>query len=415
MMYSANKTPGQWRAHGRYISRESAGTPPFGVFGMSSELADTVDAGELLSRWQSEGDSRLWKLIISPEFGERVDLSELTRQLMTRMEKDVGTRLEWVAVIHRNTEHPHVHAALRGIREDRTPLDLERDYVRAGVRAIAEDRCTRQLGYRTDADAMEAERREIDKRRFTSLDRIITRRADLFEDRASATHFALLQESDRLGVREQNVKARLVVLEAMGLAEQRSQGEWQVRRDFETVLRAMQRTTDRQKMLAAHGALLSDERLPFGVLDLRKLKNVEGRVLGHGEEESGRGAERHYLLLEGTDANVHLIYYTPEMEQARYHGKLQTNSFVRLQKLFEKGRPLIEVTDEGDSEKLLKNRHHFAERARLLQSRDDQIATGDFGGWLGRYRLALASAIPEHTELRERTLTRVRGEARSLR
>jgi hypothetical protein len=376
---------------------------------MSSELADTVDAGEPLSRWQLEGDPRLWKLIISPEFGERVDLSELTRQLMTRMEKDLGTRLEWIAVIHRNTEHPHVHVALRGVRDDRSPLQLQRDYVRSGVRAIAENLCTQKLGYRTHTDAMEAQRREIDERRFTSLDRIIARRSHLFENGASATHFVLLQESDRLSAREQNVNARLVVLEAMGLAEQRSQSEWQIRRDFETVLRAMQRTNDRQKMLAAHGALLSDERMPLGVVDLRKLIRVEGRVLGHGEEESDRGDGRHYLLLESTDAKVHLIYYTPEMEQARNQGKLRTNSFVRLQKLFENSRPLIEVTNEGDSEKLLKNRHHFLERAWSLRGREDQMAGTDFGGWLGRYQSALASAIHEDKQLLQHASTHARA------
>ncbi len=397
IVYSANKTPGQWRAHGRYVSRESAGTPAFGAFGASSGLSTAiVDAGETLGRWQSEGDPRVWKMII-------------TRQLMTRMEKDLGTRLEWVAVIHRNTEHPHVHVALRGVREDRSPLHLERDYVRNGVRAIAEDLCTRQLGYRTQADAVAAERREIGERRFTSLDRIIARRgSDSFEHRDSATHFIINLEPDLRRVREQNIKARFVVLNAMGLAEQHSLTEWHVRRDFETVLKAMQRTTDRQKMLAAHGGLLSDERLPFSVLDLCKLKIIEGRVLGHGEEEWGRGAGRHYLLLEGTDAQVHLIYYTPEMEQARNQGKLRTNSFVRLQKLFENGRPLIEVTDEGDSEKLLKNKHHFAERARSLRGRDDQIPVADFGGWLGRYRSALASAIQEQG--RERTSKRDKAE-----
>jgi type IV secretory pathway VirD2 relaxase len=350
-------------------------------------------------------------MIISPEFGDRVDLDELTRQLMMRMEKDLGTRLEWFAVIHRNTEHPHVHVGLRGVRDDRSPLHLERDYVRNGVRAIAEDLCTRQLGYRTQADAVAAERREIDERRFTSLDRIIARRgSDLFENRYSATHFVITLEPDPPRVRELNISARLVVLHAMGLAEQHSPTEWHVRRDFETVLKAMQRTTDRQKMLAANGALLSDERLPFSVLDLRKLKVVEGRVLAQGEDESGRGAGRHYLLLEGTDGHVHLVYYTPEMEQARNQGKLRTNSFVRLQKLFENGRPLIEVTDEGDAEKLLQNRHHFAERARPLRGRDDQIASDDFGGWLGRYRSALAAAIHEDIELRQRASTRAKAD-----
>jgi hypothetical protein len=28
---------------------------------------------EVLDRWQKAGDPRLWKIIISPEFGERID------------------------------------------------------------------------------------------------------------------------------------------------------------------------------------------------------------------------------------------------------------------------------------------------------------------------------------------------------
>ena len=54
-------------------------------------------------------------------------------------------------------------------------LDLPRDYVRHGIRAIAEDVCTRQLGHRNQLDAIAAERREIQERRFTSLDRVINR------------------------------------------------------------------------------------------------------------------------------------------------------------------------------------------------------------------------------------------------
>jgi hypothetical protein len=48
-----------------------------------------------------------------PEFGDRIDLSRLTRELMSRMGSDLGTdALEWAAVAHYNTEHPHVHIAL---------------------------------------------------------------------------------------------------------------------------------------------------------------------------------------------------------------------------------------------------------------------------------------------------------------
>ena len=84
----------------------------------------------------------------------------------------------------------------------------------------------------------------------------------------------------------------------MGLAEFAGPNAWLVRGDFEDVLRAMQRVGDRQKTLAAHGVVMSDERLPVATLDYRNLKSVEGRVLVHGEEEAGREAGRSYLMLQ---------------------------------------------------------------------------------------------------------------------
>jgi type IV secretory pathway VirD2 relaxase len=113
------------------------------------------------------GDERLWKLIVSPEFGDRADLKQLTRDLLARMEKDLGTPLQWVAAAHYNTEHPHVHMALRGIGAEGRSLHLSRDYIRQGIRRGAEDLCTRQLGYRTEFDAATAQRREVHEHRYT--------------------------------------------------------------------------------------------------------------------------------------------------------------------------------------------------------------------------------------------------------
>lgn len=53
---------------------------------------------ETLDEWQKAKDEHLFKLIISPEFGERMNLQALTKQFVAQMEKDLGTRLEWVAV-----------------------------------------------------------------------------------------------------------------------------------------------------------------------------------------------------------------------------------------------------------------------------------------------------------------------------
>src|SRR5215475_7696847 len=70
----------------------------------------------------------------------------------------------------------HVHIALRG-RTDAGPLRLSRDYIKQGIRSNAENLCTAQLGFRTELDALEAERREVDALQITSLDRRIAKQA----------------------------------------------------------------------------------------------------------------------------------------------------------------------------------------------------------------------------------------------
>jgi len=412
VIYSRNKTSGQWRAHGRYIVRESArgrsSTPT--AFTGDKELADL---SVTLGTWQKGGDERLFKLIISPEFGDRLDLQKLTCELMRRMEKDLHTRLEWVAATHFNTEHPHVHIALRGIRDNGASLQLNRDYIKHGIRAAAEDLCTLQLGYRTEMYATEAERREIDAHRYTSLDRIIGRENDPARAPGigqEATHFTISRSpGDRnlrgfLRIQEQHVAARLMTLSKMELAEPVGNNSWIVRRDFEGILRAMQRVNDRQKMLAAHGALLSDERLQMVVVDLRKLKSLEGRVVLHGEEEAGREAGQAYLLLEGTDGRLHHVYYTPEIHDARCVGKLRTNSFIRLRRMFtQDGHPRLEIDDLGDCEKLLRDQHHFRNAARRQLRRGIIPIEDGWSGWLGRYQSELVNAAEEvqHSRGRE--------------
>src|SRR5580658_4119877 len=410
MTYSPNKIAGQWRAHGRYIARESVRRDrAVSVFGNQVE---GVALAEVLDGWQKAGDLRLWKMIISPEFGERIDLNQLTRELMSRMENDLGTRLEWVAVPHFNTEHPHVHVALRGIKADGSPLDLKREYIRNGIRSIAEDLCTRQIGHRNQVDAMTAERREVQECRFTSLDRMINpaNGSGQVDGSDEAGHFIVRRNvigatRGEFGkIREQHIAARLIALQKMGLAEQTASGEWRVWRDFEGVLRAMQRAGDRQKMLAAHGALLSDERLQIVVLDQRTLTSLEGRVLVHGEGELGRSAGRHYILIEGTDASVHLVYYSPALEEARSRGQLRPNSFVRLWKQFENGRGVLEVDDLGDAEKLLRNRRYLEATVRPLVKQGIIPAEAGWSGWLGRYQAALARAAVsiQRDDLKER-------------
>jgi type IV secretory pathway VirD2 relaxase len=405
--YLNNRTRGQWKAHGRYLARETATTGKGNEVGFNRDRSG-IDIASELGRWQSSGDPRLWKIILSPEFGDRVDLERLTRQLVDRMAVDLGTDLEWIAVAHHNTEHPHVHMVVRGIGSDGQPFQLRREYLKYGIREAAEDLCTRQIGYRTRDDATEAERREIGEHRFTSLDRAILRGANppaRGPDTAELTNV----RTPNAGPHDEHVVARLAVLQRMGLAEAAGANLWRVRRDLEEVLRAMQHAADRQKTLAAYGVPISDDRLPIEVLDLQTFTAVEGRILVHGQDEQ-KG--RNHLMLEGIDSKVHFIEYTPEMELLRAEGGLRANSYLRLRRMFANGRSIVQVQDLGDAEKVLKNRALLGGNARALVKRGITPTEDGWGGWLGRYQSALAATAAEimNTCLPARS----RGRGRSL-
>ncbi|HLG99624.1 MAG TPA: DUF3363 domain-containing protein [Bryobacteraceae bacterium] len=223
------------------------------------------------------------------------------------------------------------------------------------------------------------------------MDRIIARTAEPLPD---ATGHLIVRgiKSEALGRRQHSLAARLAVLEDMGLAERIGPDTWSVRTDFEAVLRAMQRTNDRQRVLAAHGVVVSDERLRVDVLDLRKASIVEGRILVHGEDEQ---SGRRYLMLEGTDARVHFIHYTTEIEQARARGELRANSFVRFRRTLVDEESALQIKDLGDAEALLNSRGHLDSTALSLIKRGIIPTEDGWGGWLGRYQAALRRAAVE--------------------
>ncbi len=400
--YLNNRTHGQWKAHGRYLARESATAGSNNEVGFNRDCSG-IDIARELNQWQSSGDPRIWKVIVSPEFSDRVDLQRLTREIVDRMANDLGTDLEWVAVAHHNTEHAHVHMAIRGVRSDGQPLQIRPAYLKHGIREIAVDLCTRQIGYRTSRDAAEAERREIGEHRFTSLDRAILRAMERETPVPDSTGFAVVKNPA-----EPRVVARLAVLQRMGLAESTGPNAWNVRGNFAEVLRAMQRAADRQKTLAAHGVPISDNRLPIEILDLNAFTSAEGRILVHGQEEQ---IGRAYLMLEGTDAKVHYVEYTPEMELLRADGALRTNSYLRLRRIVANGRSVVQVQDLGDSEKVLSNRALLGENARALLKRGIIPTEDGWGGWLGRYQAAVARCA---REIREQQLARSQRVGREL-
>jgi type IV secretory pathway VirD2 relaxase len=407
--YSANKNPGQWKAHGRYVARESATQGGKASEAGFNATEQDLDIAAKLDKWQGAGDERLFKIIVSPEFGDRLKLQQYARELLHRMEHDLGAQLEWVAAVHHNTEHPHVHIALRGVDKKGIPIRLPREYIRGGLRERAEEIATEALGYRSAADAQEAHRRETVQTRYTPLDRILQ-----FSNDGSSPYFVITANPEDGSLSEparelqKHLAARLMHLQKMGLAQFVRPHQWSVQADFEKVLRTLQQSGDRQKMLVAHGALLSDKRLPLQVTTLRQLQSVAGRVLLHTEDEQ---TGKRYMLVEGTDAKVHLIYHTSTIEHARSEGKLAVGSFIRVAKGFANKKPTLRLDDLGDANALLQNSSHFHNEADLLVRRGVHEIQPVWGGWLGQYQTKLQSELRNPNRL-EREKSGRRGRSR---
>jgi hypothetical protein len=95
-------------------------------------------------------------------------------------------------------------------------------------------------------------------------------------------------------------------------------------------------------------------------------------------------------MLEGTDGQLHYVYYTPELEAVRSQGGLRTNSFVRLRKLFGQGHPSLKIEELGDSESILRDKKYLRETARRLIRRGIVPQEDGWNGWLGHYQKALS-------------------------
>jgi type IV secretory pathway VirD2 relaxase len=128
---------------------------------------------------------------------------------MQQMEKDLGTKLDWVAVDHFNTGHPHSHIILRGVDDRGKDLIIARDYLGAGMRSRLEQIVERDLGPRTTLEIENRLHRDISAEHLTSTDRALMRDMDN-ERKVTSQHRDPMFQSLRAG--------RLQKLEQMGLA-----------------------------------------------------------------------------------------------------------------------------------------------------------------------------------------------------
>lgn len=401
LSFSSNKVSGQWAAHGKYIARESARAA--GDHG-DREQGFTADGkiliADSLGRWQNAGDPRMFKLILSPEFGQDMEsMEQFTKDFMMRLEKDLGVPLEWVAVDHYNTDHPHVHVALRGVDREGQELLIRPDYIKTTLRLRGQEAATQQLGVRTARQQDAAFEREVKQRRLTSLDRALQKRALETPDGNRIINF-----NDKMPKNENAKKMRLyqirrlVVLEKMGLANPVGHMQWALVGDMEATLRKMQETGDILKTMYSVRDIASDPRMPINkVQRLESGQSIEGRLIATGEDET---TSKQYLLLESLDGFVHYIYQTPAMQKARKEGSLKRGDYLSVEAkiLDRQGKRVnaIVMRNHGSSHKLLTNEQLLTKQVlRTIQKHQALPESRPMIGWLGEYQQALKHRTAE--------------------
>jgi type IV secretory pathway VirD2 relaxase len=233
------------------------------------------------------------------------DLRAFTRELMSDAERDLGTRLDWVAVDHWNTDNPHIHVLVRGRADDGGDLVISRDYISRGLRGRAEERVELELGPRSEREISNALRREVDAERWTSLDRALRDVADegagVADLRPNAT--GPDPELRRL------MTGRAMKLERMGLAEEAGPGCWTMKPGIEETLRDLAIRGDIIKTM--HRAMTNGARAPdvaaFAIHGGDVSDRVIGRLIERGLHDELAGTA--YAIIDGADGRTHHIRF----------------------------------------------------------------------------------------------------------
>lgn len=354
-------SPQSLAKHLRYIERDGVGRDgePGQAYGPQTDMAD-LDA----FKERCADDRHHFRFILSPEDGaELEDLRTYTRHLMGRMEADLGTGLDWVAVNHWNTDNPHAHLIVRGCDDSGKDLIIAGDYIAHGFRHRAAELATEWLGPRTELEIQQTLQREVEQERWTSLDRTLKR--ELGDDvQVQIDRF----NEPRLQRQRLLLIGRLQRLQRLGLADETQPGTWVVHADAEKTLRAL---GERGDIIRTMQRAMRGEPRELAVFEPGQDadgsgRTILGRVAAKGLADELR--DRGYLVIDGVDGKAHYVALNARDELANY----PTGAVVEV-----KGSADVRAADKNiaalASDSLYRTDHHLAiAQGQAVPGRDPQ-------------------------------------------
>lgn len=288
---------GASQAHLRYIQRDGVtreGTPGE-LYGRDS---DKIDGKAFLEG--TEEDRHQFRFIVAPEDSAKLsDLKPFIRDLMQQAESDLDTNLEWVAVDHFNTEHPHTHVIVRGKDDTGQDLVIARNYLSHGLRNRACDLVTMELGPETQQELDQKIHREVQSERFTRIDRSLINDTDMgILTISSSPHLDQQWQSQRMG--------RLRKLEGIGLAKELKPGVWKLADRTEQILKQIGQRGDIIKTMhrVLKDAGIDRGTVSYSIFDAsNSTSKVTGKIVSLGL--SDEFDSKHYVLVDGVDGKLH--------------------------------------------------------------------------------------------------------------
>jgi type IV secretory pathway VirD2 relaxase len=355
------------------------------------------------------GEKRQFRFIVSPEDGDRLDLSEFTRQFMAQVEKVTGRRLIWGAVNHHNTDNPHVHIVVRGVDRDGDDLRIDGPYIARGMRWRAQEIVTRELGRRSEMDLMRERSVDVGRERLTEIDRVIDAHA---AGDGTVTLGKLLASPGGEG---RVCIGRLQTLEILGLARQPEIGLWQLTDGWKESLAAL---GERQDVIERLWPFLKERAVSYRIVDPQKpIASFEGKVVGKGLDDELTG--RMFAAIVTPAGAPYYVRLAPEMAEALREGEVVRVSFDPVGWLKPADRIIARFAEENGGiydpirhQRELENRHRPRPDQPEPSPADRVIANVRRLERLARYRLAtrlpdgrwqVPADLVSQLETRERT------------
>jgi type IV secretory pathway VirD2 relaxase len=270
----------------------------------------------------------MFNIIVSPEDGEKLNLKEFTRDFIGTVEKDLHTKLDWVAGNHYDTNDPHVHILIKGIDDSGNKLLMTRDYISRGLRARACQIANSKLGLRSHEEIVESLELKITSTKKCELDDIIVRNC---KDHRIDLKTLNSDASDDLP--RSLFERRLQFLEDKGIARRLDAQTWRLSESLHADLRNLDKTSLAIQRIS--GGMIGGKQA-CEIVSVKNLSDrfINGHVVERGYVEDHSNKE--FLLVKSKDKK--LIYV--ELEKYSEKTRAQSGEFVRIDVTKPFGGPL---------------------------------------------------------------------------